>query len=205
MKLHEDNIKYTGCANGNSFIIPWSSENPEKAMMLWDLMYTNAEVSNLFINGIQGKHWDYTDDTETFINTPDGVDPNTSGYSSVDWSWPNQRITPVWEGNEADLWEQLEEFNTTGIVSPAMGFSWDSSSVQNQVTSVNNVISEYNNALRWGTMDPSNIDQLNADLEAAGINEIVAEKQRQLDEFLASKGDSAEDSDASEVSSEAAE
>lgn len=22
MKLHEDNIKYTGCANGNSFIIP---------------------------------------------------------------------------------------------------------------------------------------------------------------------------------------
>ena len=46
---------------------------------------------------------------------------------------------------------------------------------------MNNVISEYNNALRWGTMDPSNIDQLNADLEAAGINEIVAEKQRQLD------------------------
>lgn len=73
--------------------------------MLWDVMYTNPEVSNLFINGIQGKHWDYTDDTETFINTPDGVDPNTSGYSSVDWSWPNQRITPVWEGNEADLWE----------------------------------------------------------------------------------------------------
>ena len=121
----------------------------------------------------------------------------------MDWSWPNQRITPVWEGNEADLWEQLEEFNTTGAVSPAMGFSWDSSSVQNQVTSVNNVISEYNNALRWGTMDPSNIDQLNADLEAAGINEIVAEKQRQLDEFLASKGDSAEDGDTSEVSSEA--
>ena len=36
--------------------------------MLWDVMYTNPEVSNLFINGIQGKHWDYTDDTETFIS-----------------------------------------------------------------------------------------------------------------------------------------
>mgnify|MGYP000423496240 CR=1 FL=1 len=36
-------------------------------------------------------------------------------------------------------------------------------------------------------MDPSNIDQLNADLEAAGINEIIAEKQRQLDEYLASQ------------------
>ena len=77
--------------------------------------------------------------------------------------------------------------------------------MQNQVTSVNNVISQYNAALRWGTMDPAEIDTFNAELEAAGINEIVAEKQRQLDEFLASKGDSAEDSDASEVSSEAAE
>ena len=86
-----------------------------------------------------------------------------------------------------------------------MGFSWDSSSVQNQVTSVNNVISQYNAALRWGTMDPAEIDTFNAELEAAGINEIVAEKQRQLDEFLASKGDSAEDGDTSEVSSEAAE
>lgn len=84
-----------------------------------------------------------------------------------------------------------------------MGFSWDSSSVQNQVTAVNNVISQYNAALRWGAMDPSNIDQFNADLEAAGINEIVAEKQRQLDEFLATKGDSAEGGDTSEVSSEA--
>ena len=64
---------------------------------------------------------------------------------------------------------------------------------------MNNVISQYNNALRWGTMDPAEIDTFNADLEAAGINEIVAEKQRQLDEFLATKGDSAEDGDTSEV------
>ena len=34
-------------------------------------------------------------------------------------------------------------------------------------------------------------------------SEILAEKQRQLDEFLATKGDSAEDGDTSEVSSEA--
>ena len=98
MKVHEDNIKYTDLANGNSFIIPYSSENPEKAMELWSLMYTNADVSNLLINGIEGVHWEYTDDTKTFINTPEGVDPNASGYSSVDWAWPNQQITPVWEG-----------------------------------------------------------------------------------------------------------
>ena len=188
MKVHEDNIKYTDLANGNSFIIPYSSENPEKAMELWSLMYTNADVSNLLINGIEGVHWEYTDDTKTFINTPEGVDPNASGYSSVDWAWPNQQITPVWEGNPEDLWDQLNEFNESGIASPAMGFSWDSNSVLNQVTACNNVISQYNTALRWGVLNPDEtIDQFNSELEAAGMNDIITEKQKQLDEFLASK------------------
>ena len=188
MKVHEDNIKYTDLANGNSFIIPYSSENPEKAMELWSLMYTNADVSNLLINGIEGVHWEYTDDTKTFINTPEGVDPNASGYSSVDWAWPNQQITPVWEGNPEDLWDQLNEFNESGIASPAMGFSWDSNPVLNQVTACNNVISQYNTALRWGVLNPDEtIDQFNSELEAAGMNDIITEKQKQLDEFLASK------------------
>lgn len=205
MKLYEDNIKYTGCANGNSFIIPWSSENPEKAMMLWDVMYTNPEVSNLFINGIQGKHW---------------ITPMTPRPSSTlpTVLTPTPAVTPLWTGlgptsasprvgrqRSRPVGASWKSSTPPVLSAPLWGFSWDSSSVQNQVTSVNNVISQYNAALRWGTMDPAEIDTFNAELEAAGINEIVAEKQRQLDEFLASKGDSAEDSDASEVSSEAAE
>lgn len=187
MKVIEP-YKFTDCSNGNSFIIPYSSAHPEKAMELWNLMYTDPEVSNLFINGIEGKHWVYTDDTKTFITTPEGVDPNASGYSSVDWAWPNQQLTPVWEGAEADLWEQLNKFNNDGVPSPAHGFSWDSSPVLNQVTACNNVVSAYHTALRWGAMDPAeNLPKFIAELESAGINEIIAEKQKQLDEFLASK------------------
>lgn len=55
MKLLEDNYKYTTICNGNSFIIPYSSTHKEKAMEFWNLMYTNAKVSNLLINGIEGK------------------------------------------------------------------------------------------------------------------------------------------------------
>ena len=35
-------------------IIPYCSENPEKAMELWEMMYTNAEISNLFVNDVEG-------------------------------------------------------------------------------------------------------------------------------------------------------
>ena len=58
----------------------------------------------------------------------------------------------------------------------------------NEVTACNNVVSQYDAALRWGTLNPDEtLDQFNAELEAAGINEIIEEKQRQLDEYLASK------------------
>lgn len=187
MKVVEP-YKYTDVSNGNSFIIPYSSPHPEKAMELWNLMYTDPEVSNLFINGIEGKHWVYTDDSKTFITTPEGVDPNASGYSSVDWAWPNQQITPLWKGAQADLWDELNKFNESGVASPAHGFSWDSNPVLNQVTACNNVVSAYHTALRWGAMDPNeNLPKFIAELESAGINEIIAEKQRQLDEFLAGK------------------
>lgn len=183
-----DTYSYTDVVQTNNFIIPYCSENPEKAMELWEMMYTNSEVSNLFVNGIEGEHWDYTDDSETFISTPEGVDSNASGYHSYGWAWPNQQITPVWEGDDADLWDQLQEFNNGGTLSPAFGFTWDSSSMLNEVTACNNVVSQYDTALRWGTLNPDEtLDQFNAELEAAGINEIIEEKQRQLDEYLASK------------------
>ena len=123
------------------------------------------------------------------IKSPEGVDPNASGYSSVDWSWPNQQITPVWEGAEdPDLWTKLNEFNNSGTPSPAMGFIWDSSSVMNEVTACNNVSAQYRTALMWGSIDPAeNIPKYIDELKAAGIDTIIAEKQRQLDEFLANK------------------
>jgi putative aldouronate transport system substrate-binding protein len=187
MKVIEP-YKYTDVPNGNSFMIPYSSKHPEKAMELWNLMFTDPEVSNLFINGIEGKHWVYTDDTKTFITTPEGVDVNGSGYSSVDWSWPNQQLTPIWEGGVAGLWDKLNAFNQSGKASPAHGFSWNSNPVLNQVTACNNVIAAYHTALRWGAMDPAEaLPKFIAELEAAGINDIIAEKQKQLDEFLKNK------------------
>lgn len=180
--------KYTTIANGNSFCIPYCAEYPEKAMELWNLMFSDPEVSNLFINGIEGEHWVYTDETETFITTPEGVDGTTSDYSSVDWAWPNPQITPMWEGGEADQWDQLNEFNQSGVASPANGFTWDSTNMLNQVTACSNVVSQYDTALIWGFLDPDEaIPQFVSELEAAGINEIIEEKQAQLDEYLASK------------------
>ena len=68
-----------------------------------------------------------------------------------------------------------------------MGFSWDNSSVLNQVTACKNVKSKYENALGTGSIDPATaLPAFLQELEDAGVNDIIQEKQKQLDAWLAS-------------------
>ena len=74
------------------------------------------------------------------------------------------------------------------VKSRPFGFSFDATSVRTQVSSVNNVITQYFNALTNGELAPSTmIDEFNTALEAAGLNDIIAEKQAQLDAWAAAQ------------------
>lgn len=171
----------TSDAGGDSFFIPSVCEHPEKAMQLWNLMFTDPEISNLFVNGIEGKNYTYTDDTKQVIQqVPE------STYDVQAWAWPNARLTPVYEGDDLDKWEQAAAFNDSARRSPALGFRFDNSSVVNELTACSNVISKYEVGLRWGVLNPDEaLPKFNEELKAAGIDTIIAEKQAQLDAFLA--------------------
>lgn len=57
--------------------------------------------------------------------------------------------------------------------------------MMNQVTACNNVVSKYDTALRWGVLDPAeSLPEFIEALKSAGIDDIVAEKQAQLDQWL---------------------
>lgn len=83
---------YTEVVQANNFVIPYCAQYPEKAMELWEMMYTNAEISNLFVNGVEGINWVYSDDSKTFITTPEGVDSNATGYTSYGGLGPTSRL-----------------------------------------------------------------------------------------------------------------
>lgn len=51
------------------------------------------------------------------------------------------------------------------------------------------MVLKYAEALNCGSMDPAgNLEKFNEELEANGIQRIIDEKQRQLDEWLAANG-----------------
>ncbi len=69
-----------------------------------------------------------------------------------------------------------------------MGFRFDTTSVMNEITACSNVVSKYDVGLRWGELNPNEaLPEFLAELESAGVNTIIEEKQKQLDAWLASK------------------
>ena len=81
-------------------------------------------------------------------------------------------------------WE-LEQ-NQTAKTSPAMGFTFDSSSLKTQYTAVQNVISQYLPGLMCGSLDPdTEIDKFVNALNDAGYQDILQAKQEQLDAWAA--------------------
>ena len=78
--------------------------------------------------------------------------------------------------------------DTGGKTSKAFGFAFDATPVTSEVSAVKNTIDEYGTALGSGLMDPAEkYDEFLEKLDSAGINAIIEEAQRQLDEWLAAK------------------
>jgi len=171
-------------ANAFMMSIARNSEEPERAMQFLNLLYTDANIMNLLANGIEGKH--YVKNEDGSIRMPDGV--TESKYLFNQWEIGNNFLTSVWEGTSLDIWEKTKAFNASAKVSPALGFTFDQSPVKTEVAAVTNVENKYRIGLESGTLDPAQLDQFIAELKSAGIDNIIAEKQKQLDAWAAANG-----------------
>lgn len=160
------------------------SENPERAMMFLNLLYTNEKLANLFVWGIEGKH--YVKVSETQVDYPDGVDKSNVKYGISDYMGGNTSIIYVFKTDAPDLRKQIIEFNQNVTKSKAFGFAYNSEPVKNEITAINAVIEQYKKALDTGTMDPTQkLAEFNIKLKAAGLDKVIAEKQKQLNEWAA--------------------
>ncbi|MBS4207997.1 ABC transporter substrate-binding protein [Bacillus sp. FJAT-50079] len=164
--------------------IPKNSQTPEKAMEFMNLLYTDAEIMNLFANGIEGKHYIVKD--EGVIALPEGV--TKSGYTFGAFMIGNNFLTYPWEANGPDYWDKMDKFNRKARLSPAFGFTFNPDPVKTEIAAATNVLNQYRAGLETGTLDPEkSLQEFNEKLKAAGLDKIIAEKQKQLDEWRTAK------------------
>jgi len=167
--------------------VPITSAAPDKAVQFLNLMFTDADLMNLLSNGIEDKH--YIKNSDGSIKYPEGVNPGNVGYSSPSFLMGNEFLTDVFEGTDPDIWKQIADFNSSITLSKAMGFSFDPTPVKTELTALDNVYSQYKQTLENGVVDPAKVlPEFIAKLKDAGIDKVIAEKQKQIDAWAAISG-----------------
>lgn len=127
-------------------------------------------------------------DDPNIIEYPEGIDASTvSYYSWGKWELPNNYLQYVMAPSPSNLWEEMDEFNMAAAPSKALGFVFDTTPVEGEITAVQNVITQYDPGLGSGTLEPSKLEEFQQALLDNGVQKIIDEAQRQLDEFISNK------------------
>ncbi|MCC3372160.1 ABC transporter substrate-binding protein [Cohnella sp. REN36] len=163
---------------GSMLGISSTSGDPERAMMFINLLHSDKQLNNLINFGIEGDH--YSREGEIISPTA-----NTGNYSiGAAWMLGSQFLNYVWNTEAPDKWEQFKAFNTDAHNSPGLGFTFNAEPVKSQVSVESNIRKQYDPGLDTGSIDPAKAEEYYKKLKANGLDDIIAEKQKQLNAFL---------------------
>ena len=164
--------------------IPNSCEEPEAAMKFLNLLYTDKEVANLFILGIEGTDYEIGESGEAdFV----GGDRATAKYHMDEFALGNQFLLHPWAGQGSDFREKSYENMKAAPISDYFGFAFDAAGLDNTVAGINAVMDEVSRSLFGGLCDEALLERTRTKLKNAGIDDYVGAMQEQLDAWLASK------------------
>lgn len=155
-----------------------NSKYKEEALKVLQLMNTDSKFRDMCAFGTEGNFMKYEEDgTVTRIRD--------------DWSWPSYTqgtffILSTQSGGDPNEWDQVKSQNESATASTCLGFALDISNIQNEIANCNTVWDKYKYDLQTGASDPDQVlDQCISELKAAGLDTVIAEAQKQVDEFFA--------------------
>ncbi len=175
--------------NAQLWSIPMTCENPEAAMKLLNMMYESEDLLNLLYYGIEGVDYQFMDDGSGRITYMDGENAQTCGFHMWFGLYGDVKKKLIWDGSPADYKEQLVVYNGEvgeDNTSKYLGYNFNPDEMSTQYSAVTDVITTYRTALECGAVDPAEVlPQFLDALESAGINDIIAKNQADLDAWLA--------------------
>ncbi len=167
--------------NNVTYTVMSNSKHPEAAVKFLNLWFSDREVGNLLSYGIEGVHYKLNDKgMGTYL---DGQNASNCAFHMGSGISNINRIR--WETENPDYEQLLVDFNTNSGKSKALGFAFNTESVTNEITQLDNICSKYQIGLETGALDPAvYLDEFNKALKSAGLDAVIAEKQAQVNAFL---------------------
>ncbi|WP_164821227.1 ABC transporter substrate-binding protein [Paenibacillus koleovorans] len=161
-----------------------TSKNPERAVMFIELLNTDKELYNLFVWGLEGI--DYKKIGDNRIESL----PTSKYGPAPGWMYGNQFNSFVKGEQTDDVWVQTKALNDSATVSTIYGFNFSPDPVKTEIANTAAIINEYKANFNTGMYraDTEKVyTEFLAKLKTAGIDKVMAEKQKQIDAFVAQK------------------
>lgn len=170
-----------------SYAIPYCADEPERAMMILNAIYSQPDLYNTLIYGIEGE--DYTKNADGTITTSYvGASPTADdSYGIQRWIIGSCKNALINNGTDPNYYADLEALEETARVNPFLNFTFDRTNVEGICASILNVYYEYGPQLDNGVAGDNWEELYNNYMAArkdAGIEELVTEFQNQLNAYI---------------------
>lgn len=170
-----------------SYAIPYCADKPERAMMVLNAIYSQPDLYNTLIYGIEGE--DYTKNADGTITTSYvGASPTADdSYGIQRWIIGSCKNALINNGTDPNYYADLEALEETARVNPFLNFTFDRTNVEGICASILNVYYEYGPQIDNGVAGDNWEELYNNYMAArkdAGIEELVTEFQNQLNAYI---------------------
>lgn len=156
-----------------------TSEHPELAVKFLELINTNEDnIYNILNFGIEGKHYNKVSENRIEMVKNSGYNPNMA------WEFGNQFNAYLLPGQPETVWDDIKALNDSAFKSRILGFMFDEEPVKTEIALCSSIIDEYEPSLATGIVDVDTyLPEFREKLKNAGIDKVVKEVRRQLDEW----------------------
>ncbi|MDF2927428.1 MAG: extracellular solute-binding protein family 1 [Paenibacillaceae bacterium] len=157
-----------------------TSKNPERALMLLELMNTDKDLYNTMVFGLDNQDYKKNGDNR--------VEKIANTYQFDAWQLGNQ-FNAYFSGKQSDsVWEETKKMNDAAEIDPMVDFSFDLTPVQNELTQIKAAQKEFYVILKNGLDDPAKaMKNFKDKLAKSGEEKVRAEIQKQIDAWRKTK------------------
>lgn len=174
----------------NVLAINRNSEHPDLVLRFLDMMQTDRELYDLVLYGIEGKTYVLNGETAEY---PGDMNLQTSNYMEWggNWAFWNPAYMRPTQRYSKNFWLEEEEFASlpANVDSALDGLFIAEDNIRSEVAKRDDTYAGYGKRIEFGSVD--HVDGAIADYiarqKANGIDRVIADVQRQVDEFLARK------------------
>lgn len=176
-------------ANGAMLAVSSTSKNPERSMMLIDLLYNDEHVVNTMLYGIKDKHYVEKGKNKYGYMVVD-KGPDQARYNPGNgWLYGNQFLNYLTVSEDAQKWQKFEEFNKEATATQTLGFTFDDKPIKNETGVMINIWDKYVPSLETGAVDYKTIlPKFKKELDDAGLQKVLDEEGKQLKSWAEKNG-----------------